>query len=279
MSGDPEARPLGEALVDIEEAMPQFARWLYGMVRSDLGERVLDAGAGIGTYSGLMIEDGRSVVSLESVPQFVAWMRVRFAGDQRVTVLDADLAATTGLPAFELVDSAVCLNVLEHVEDDVLALRNMRERVAPGGRLIALVPAHPGLFNTMDRHLGHFRRYTRRNFVARLADGGWVVERSFYVNLFGVPGWFVAGSLLKRRSPGRDLAAVFDRLLPIFAVIERTLARGALGLSLVASCRRADSVPSVPPVPSPDRSTRSSPTSSPTGGRRRTCRSRARPTD
>lgn len=237
-TGGPDGRPLGEALVEIEEAMPHFARWLYGMVRGDLGARVLDAGAGIGTYTGLMIEDGRSVVSLESAPEFVARMRSRFAGDERVTTLEADLGATTGLPFFEPVDAALCLNVLEHIEDDVRALRNIRERVAPGGRLIALVPAYPKLFNTMDRELGHHRRYTRRMFLARLGDGGWLVERSLHVNLFGVPGWFVAGSLLKRRSPGRDLAAIFDRLLPIFAIVERGLARGALGLSLVASCRR-----------------------------------------
>lgn len=233
-------RPLGAALRDTEEAMPGFARWLYGIVRSELGERVIDAGAGIGTYTELMVADGRAVVALEAVDEFASRMRERFVREERVTVLTTDLAAPGGLPPFAAADSAICLNVLEHVEDDVRALRNLRARVEPGGRLIALVPAYPALFNSMDRSLGHYRRYTRRRFLETLTVGGWAVDRTFRVNVFGVPGWFVAGSLLRRTSPGRDLSALYDRLLPIFSVVERTLVRGAFGLSIVASCRRMD---------------------------------------
>ena len=221
--------------------MPHFARWLYRRVRGDLGRRVLDAGAGIGTYSELLAEDGCAVVAVESVEAFVRRLQERFAGRDRIAVIQADLAVPHGLPDFEAADSVLCLNVLEHIQDDVQALRNIHARVEEGGRLIALVPAHPRLFNSMDRALGHYRRYGTRQFLERLAQGGWQVDRCFHVNAFGLPGWFVAGSLLKRRAPGRDLTALFDRLLPVFSVLEETFVRGAFGLSIVASCRRIDS--------------------------------------
>jgi len=223
--------------------MPRLSRWVYGRVRGELGRRVLDAGAGIGTYTELLAEDNRAVVSLERDDEFAARLRERFADDDRVTVFQADLASPEGLPDFEPADSALCLNVLEHVEDDVRALRNIRARVEPGGRLIALVPAYPALFNSMDRAMGHYRRYTRRQLLERLAQGGWLVEASLHINVFGVPGWFVAGSLQRRSTPGRDLTVLFDRLLPVFSVLEEALVRGVFGLSIVASCRRLESLP------------------------------------
>jgi len=229
---------LNEALGDIEQTMPRFARWMYRSVRKGLGHRVMDAGAGIGTYTELLLADGREVVSLEYDGAFVERLRQRFAADRRVSVQQADLGSPAGLPVFPEVDSALCLNVLEHIEDDVQALQNLRRRVRVGGRLVALVPAYHWLFNTMDKSVGHHRRYGRREFLERLRAGGWTVERSFRFNVFGIPGWYAAGTLLRRSTPGRDLARLFDWLIPFFALSEKYIVRGAAGLSVVAVCRR-----------------------------------------
>lgn len=234
------SEPLSVALQDIEQAMPRFARWLYGTVRGDLGQRVLDAGAGIGTYTELLLDEGKSVVALEYDAAFVTEMKQRFHDDPRVFVHQADLGARGGLPVFPEADSAICLNVLEHIQDDLQGIRNIRDRVRPGGKLVALVPAYPWLLNPMDRTLGHHRRYARRQFLNRLAEGGWVVERCFRYNAFGILGWFVAGTLLRRNKPGRDLTRLYDFLVPAFAFLERNVIRGAVGLSLVAICRRDD---------------------------------------
>jgi len=77
---------LPEALSDIEQSMPGFGRWLYGTVRQHLGERVVDAGAGIGTYTSLLVEDGTTVASGEYVPGCVEELRQEFAGRPRVAV-------------------------------------------------------------------------------------------------------------------------------------------------------------------------------------------------
>lgn len=233
-------KPLGAALSDIEETMPGFARWMYRTVRPRLGHRVLDAGAGLGTYTDLLVEDGKEVVSLEYNQSFASHIQERFAGDARVDARQCDLSDPAGLPEFAPVESVVCLNVLEHIEDDVRAMRNIRERVLPGGTMMALVPSYQRLFNGMDTAVGHHRRYSKRLFVDRLREGGWVVEGCRHFNVFGLPGWFVAGSLLKRTTPGRDLTRIFDKMIPVFSVVENTVVRGAFGLSLLATCRRAD---------------------------------------
>ncbi len=220
--------------------MPGFARWMYRTVRPRLGHRVLDAGAGLGTYTDLLVQDGREVVSLEYNETFARHIHERFAADPRVWARQSDLSDPAGLPEFPPVESVICLNVLEHIEDDVRALRNIRDRVLPGGTMMALVPSYPALFNGMDRAVGHHRRYRKQEFVQRLGEGGWVVENCRHFNVFGLPGWFVAGSLLKRTTPGRDLTRIFDRLIPVFSAAENTVVRGAFGLSLLATCRRAD---------------------------------------
>jgi len=231
-------RDITEALRDIEGDMPRLASWLYGSVSRELGNRVLDAGAGIGTYTALLVQDQRSVVALENDPLFVDELRRRFGDSSLVSIYQGDLADSNGLPNFPHVDSALCLNVLEHIEDDLQALRNMRERVRPDGKLVALAPAYPWLYNGMDQALGHYRRYSKSSFLEKLKASGWTVERSFYFNVFSVLGWFVAGSILRRSRPGGDLARVLDLLIPLLSFLERHLVRGKAGLSLVAVCRR-----------------------------------------
>lgn len=231
--------PLAGALREMEATMPRFARWMYDTVKSGLGQRVVDAGAGIGAYAELMLADGREVVALEYLPIFADEMERRFAENPKVTVFQADLSDPAGLPDFPPADSMICLNVLEHVEDDLSALRNMRQRLKPGGRLVVLVPAYAWLFNSMDRAVGHYRRYRKGELESRLQDAGWQVERVFRFNAFGVPGWFIGG-LLRRQTAGKTLFQLYDSLTPAFTIVEKYLIRGLWGLSLVAVCRRPD---------------------------------------
>ncbi len=237
--GEPGELHLGAALGDIEQAMPRFARWMYATVKPSLGDRVVDAGAGIGTYAEMLLADGHEVVALEYDAAFAEQLKERFAGNARVSVFQSDLCDANGLPDFAPGDSMLCLNVLEHVPDDILALKNMRERVKPGGSLALLVPAGPRLLNSMDRAIGHYRRYSKKELERKLSRTGWKVEQSFRFNAFGIPGWFVAG-LLGRKTPGRTLSGLYDALTPGFAMAEKYAIRRMAGLSLVAICCRED---------------------------------------
>ncbi len=240
LRGDPRSDgTLAEVLCDHEATMPRFARWMYDAIQSELGQRVVDAGAGIGTFTDLLVADGHEVVALEYSESFAAQLAERFTGDPSVTVLRADLGAASGLPQFNQADSIICINVLEHLEDDVQALKNMRDRVRPGGLLVTLVPAHPWLYNSTDEAVGHFRRYRKSDLEPKLAATGWDVLKTYRFNPFGLPGWFVGG-LMRRKSAGRTLFRLYDFLTPAFAAIDKIAVRGLWGLSLVAICRRAD---------------------------------------
>jgi SAM-dependent methyltransferase len=224
---------LPRALREFEEAMPRFAAYMYKQVAKHVGKRVLDAGAGTGIYSEMLSEDGRKVVAVESDPVLLPMLHSRL-DRYGAEIYSGDLGAAQGLPEFEPVDSAICLNVLEHVADDGQALRNMRERFLPGGKLVLLVPAHPRLYNRMDRAVGHFRRYREDHLVALLAQTGWIVNDVTYFNSFSIPAWFVAGNLLMKDTAGKSLSKLGDLLTPILSRLDQYVMRGRVGISLVA---------------------------------------------
>jgi hypothetical protein len=79
------------------------------------------------------------------------------------------------------------LNVLEHVEDDVHAMRNLRDTLAPGARLCMLVPVNKWLYGPMDAIDHHYRRYTKAEMNAKIADAGLILEHQNYFNMLVSP--------------------------------------------------------------------------------------------
>lgn len=139
------------------------------------GNRVLDFGAGTGTFAKHIAADGLSVQCVE--PD--AMLRQRLAA--------AGLSCVAALPeiADRSVDFVYSLNVLEHIEDDLAVLRELHRCLKPRGRLLLYVPAFQLLYSAMDRKVGHFRRYRKGQLVDKLARAGFDVHVARYVDSIG----------------------------------------------------------------------------------------------
>jgi 2-polyprenyl-3-methyl-5-hydroxy-6-metoxy-1,4-benzoquinol methylase len=161
---------LDRALTDIAQACA-YNDWLFDRARPLLDDRVLDAGAGLGTFTALTPAEGAEVVAVEPEAEFAAYLRQRFERDERVEIVEGTIDEV-GRRDF---DSVICFNVLEHIEDDVATLGSFAERLVPGGRVFLLVPAHPQLSGGYDRAAGHVRRYRRRTCSGhcRRRDSRW----------------------------------------------------------------------------------------------------------
>jgi SAM-dependent methyltransferase len=129
-------------------------------------------------------------------------------------------------------DTIVCLNVLEHVEDDLGSLRAMRTLLAPRGRLVLLVPALRTLYGTLDQALGHYRRYGPRELREKFAAAGFLMRHLEYFNLAGIPGWWLTGRVLRRRLLPAASLRWYDRLVPLFRL--EGLLPWRIGQSLIA---------------------------------------------
>src|ERR1039458_6586699 len=136
-----------------------------------------------------------------------------------VKVRNADLRSA---PDFQdlrgLFDTVVCLNVVEHVEDDLAALRNIFSALQPGGVAIILVPQDQAAYGTLDEVLGHYRRYSEAQLRARMEEAGFHIECMLHFNRVTRPGWRINGQLLRRRSFSRFQLRLFDALVPSWPI-------------------------------------------------------------
>jgi SAM-dependent methyltransferase len=194
---------------------PAFNRWMFDRLERWVGSRVLEIGSGIGNMSQFFIDRER-VVLTDTETAYRAVLRAKFGPRANVAVVRLALPGVPPALSGERFDTVVCLNVLEHIEDDVASLRAMHELLAPGGRLVLLVPAFPGLYGSLDRALGHYRRYTRALLRARYRATGFHMRHLEYFNLAGMPGWWVTGRILRRTLIPTGSLALYDKLVPLF---------------------------------------------------------------
>jgi glycosyltransferase involved in cell wall biosynthesis len=175
-----------------------YNRLMFGLFAPLLGRRVLEIGAGAGNLSRFLL-DKDAVILSDYETEYLHLLRRRFGTYENVEIRRIDLNTFTAEDlAGNTIDSVVCLNVLEHIEDDKRVLAELYRAIEPGGVVIVLVPAHPELYCDLDRNLGHFRRYTRELLEARFREAGFAIEKSRYFNWVGAVGWYLFGRLLKR---------------------------------------------------------------------------------
>jgi len=205
------------------------------------GRLVLDAGCGsggnLGVYTGL-----GPVMGVDTA----AWALVqsRRRGYRGVAV--ASLAALPfGDGVFDLVAAT---DVVEHVEDDLGALRELLRVTRPGGHLMLTVPAYRWLWSASDVQLGHHRRYTRRQIVGQCRLAGATVTRASYFNTTLLPA--IAAVRWVRQRRGQPMAAteleqtgpVANRLLRLPLVAEARLVRAGValpaGVSIICLCQK-----------------------------------------
>jgi SAM-dependent methyltransferase len=225
---------VGAATLERMATAPRYNRWMFDRLRPWVGRRVLEIGAGIGNLSGFLVDQAHidRVVLTDTEPYYLGRLRERFADRPQVVVAQLRLPAVDPRLAADRLDTVVCLNVLEHIENDGASLRAMRDLLVPGGRLVLLVPALAALYGTLDEALGHFRRYVPEELSAKLRAAGFRVRHVEYFNLAGVPGWWLTGRVLRRRLIPSGALRWYEALVPLFR-LERLLP-WRVGQSLIA---------------------------------------------
>lgn len=212
----------GAGILDSLAGTKRFNRWMADTIRPYLGVNVLELGAGIGNMTQHLSRGRRAYTATDLDEEHLGRLRVRFQGRPNLNSALVDL--TNPVDFTELrgrFDTVVCLNVVEHVKDDQLALRNIFSALAPGGRAIVLVPQGQEVYGTLDEVLGHYRRYSADQLRNRMSEAGFQVEQVFEFNHVTRPGWWFNGRILKRRSFGRMQLRVFDALVPLWRRLDR----------------------------------------------------------
>jgi glycosyltransferase involved in cell wall biosynthesis len=212
---------------------PKFNAWMADIIRPYCGNRVLEIGAGTGTLTLQLVPRWMFVVS-DVNPLYLRRLDVLRRDRPYLSVQYVDVARRDTFPRPpEGFDTVVCLNVIEHIEGDVEAMRNIRSVLAPGGRAIVLVPQGAWNHGTVDEALGHRRRYSEGTLNDLAAAAGFTVERLMRFNRLGSFAWFLNGRVLRRRTVGLPQVRLLNLLTPLLRLVDGVLPLPPLSLIAV----------------------------------------------
>jgi glycosyltransferase involved in cell wall biosynthesis len=216
-----------------------YNRWLHERFEGYLGKRILEVGSGVGNQTRFFVDDREKVIASDIEPHYLRELKGRFSEKRNVRIASYSFPLTDGDRTELLedhVDTIVCMNVLEHIEDHHATLRDFASVLQPGGRLVLLVPALKALYGTLDKNLHHFRRYASDELDAAVRQAGFEIDTMRYLNRPAVFGWWLSSRVLKRRVMPKSQLKAFRWVMPLLK-LEENKAPG-FGLSLLVMARR-----------------------------------------
>lgn len=231
-----------ENSLEIQARLSQHAEnynfWIYETIRPYAGMRILEVGCAIGNITKYFL-DRELLVSIDIEEFYVNYVSSKFASCQNFKAFVFDIVNPGIVEALRdyHINTVLCINVLEHVEDDCSALANIYNILEPAGRLIMFLPAFSVLYGSMDKTDNHYRRYDKKEILRILSRIGFQVEASHYFNLPGFLGWFINGRLLKRKFLPINQLRIMNSFVPFLKIFEKMMPP-PFGQSLFLVCKK-----------------------------------------
>jgi len=219
-------------------ARPYF-RWQIGQFHPFLGKAIGDIGCGIGNFAEFFKGRDLVYVGFEPDPSLAEEFRRSHAGANIRLAASGDICAPAAAAEIKAagLDTILCINVLEHIEDDRLALFNMVDGICRGGHICIIVPAFMFLYGSLDSLDGHRRRYTKKGMLQMVKGLNVDVVECYYMNLLGALGWFLKARIMKEKRQGDENYLIGHLLVPFMSFAER-IVRPPFGLSLVTVLKK-----------------------------------------
>lgn len=205
---------------DTLESMSQavwYNKWTVDKFRSFLSGDILEVGCGIGNFTKFLTYFGK-VFAIDINKEFLKETARLSGGKAKVGFGDIEKAQY--FFSRQKFNCIVCLNVLEHIENDDQAVRNLYKLLEDKGYLIIIVPIHPFLYGSIDKTIGHFRRYSKKEIVEKIKRNGLKILISKKLNFFGVIGWYIDGKILGRNRVEKEKIKIFNLISPFVLPLE-----------------------------------------------------------
>jgi glycosyltransferase involved in cell wall biosynthesis len=235
------ATPYGRGVLNNLTGTPQYLSWLAGVLRPRVGDTVLELDSGIGNIAARLMSRRLHYVAAEKDPLHLHALSNRFLRTPNVSVRSIDPAKASDLEGLKnSFETVLCLNVLEYLDCPLATLQELYKCLKPGGVLIVLAPQGPGLYGTLDRTMGHKRRFSKNEVVQLLESAGFELQSVKDFNKAGAPSWWFYSKALRRRYINKFTLKVFDKTVWFWRRIDAALPWR--GLSLIAVAKRRDGV-------------------------------------
>ena len=232
------AETYGRGLLNSLTGTPQYQSWITKILRPYLGDTVLEIGAGLGDWTGRLMGKKLLYVAAESDALYLHALRNRFLRTPNVTVCELDPERDSDYQPWEdQFSSALCVNLLETVDDPASVITSLAQCLRPGGNLVVLVPQVQSLFSSLDRGMGHKRRFDEPELRKMIESCGLQIEREHQINKIGALSWWLFGSVMHRAKMNRPGLKLWDKTVWFWRRVDFLLPWS--GLSLVIVARKA----------------------------------------
>jgi 2-polyprenyl-3-methyl-5-hydroxy-6-metoxy-1,4-benzoquinol methylase len=226
----------GLTTLEILTEAKNYNRWIADNFYPYIKAPLLEFGAGIGNISELL-SSYTPLCLTDTDARMLAHLKNKFSHINDVSVNFLDI---TQPPPEDLVGSfqtVIGINVLEHVEDDEKALFHLGNVLKPSGRLLLLVPAKKWAYTDLDRQLGHFRRYEKKELGEKLAKASFQIEKLYFFNIVGLMSWMIRDKIQRSGGLRPYQVSSFDTIVPILKRIESKVSM-PIGISLIAIAQK-----------------------------------------
>ena len=217
---------------DAVAGMVNYYTWIAEHFAPYLGSHCVEFGAGIGTLAGHILPRVDKLDLVEYVSVFADKLQTRFDKEDRVRIHTRGVETCQDDFQKGSIDSAIMVNVLEHIEDDTTTLIDIAEILKPGGHILLFVPAMQFLFSELDRREGHFRRYHLDALCQKVSASGYDIVDARYSDILGVLPWWFLNTLCGLTDINPTLARIYDQVgVPVTRGLENFV-RPPFGKSL-----------------------------------------------
>lgn len=159
-----------------------------------VGDSVLDVGCGSGFLLGILNKNGKKTFGIEPNKKLISLAKNI---NPELTVFEG-VAEDIDKVFKQKVDTITLIDVLEHIKDDKLVIKNIRKHINDGGRLVLVVPAFKLLYGKRDKNIGHYRRYSKKELIQILSENGFKIKSIRYWNMIGFFPYLFYEKILKR---------------------------------------------------------------------------------
>ena len=238
MSTSASVRDYESRTLEVADGFPRYTEWLMHDFMPYLRGRVVEVGAGLGSISAQWVDQAKEAILIEPAENLAAQLGKRFSDKRNVKTFAGLLDEVKSRPEAKLapgsVDTAIMVNVLEHIEDDVSVLKSIFELLKPNGKMLIFVPALQALYNALDKRVRHVRRYDKRALMSVMTRAGFDIERMRYFDWLGMGPWIITGTILRRETVGDGSGRFYDKfIIPICKLADGPNGR-VLGKNLIA---------------------------------------------
>jgi SAM-dependent methyltransferase len=221
-----------------------YHRWILRIFMPYLGQHIVEVGAGLGSFSELVLSEHKFQTLSLVEPSEELYEELKTRMREPGTNIKVDLYHANFLEAAPLIksqkviDSVIYINVLEHIAEDERELDAVRETLTDGGYILLFVPALRWLYGTIDRQVGHFRRYTKTELNGKLRRAGFRIVRSNYFDFPGMALWWLKYRLMKSDTVEPGAVRLYDRLIvPALSRIE-SIAPPPIGKNVIVVAQK-----------------------------------------